>query len=1080
MRPLVLAVVVSTALALTAGPPASAAPPPRPGAVASVTLITGDTVRLPNGPDGPLDVRRGPGREKVSFLLQRTADQTYVIPTDAAGLLRDDRLDRRLFEVNELLAAGYGGDAKLGLILTGPTGSAGKVAGARTFDAIDTAAVMVDRQQAKVLWSGVLAGAVGKVWLDGVRRTSLDQSVPQVGAPEAWEAGWTGKGTKVAVLDSGVDDSHPDLAGQVVAAANFTDGEPGDQDGHGTHVASTIASRGERYRGVAPDAKLLAGKVCESGFCRESAILAGMNWAAEQNADVVNLSLGGADRPGTDPLEQAIDTLSEEHGTLFVVAAGNWPGCTSPRAGVTSPATADAALAVGAVDKADHLADFSCTGPRIGDGALKPDLTAPGVDIVAAEAGTGGHISASGTSMATPHVAGAAAILVQQHPDWTAAELKAALMGAAEPNAELTPFQQGTGRLDVAAAARQPVVARTGSLSFAAQVWPHDDDLPVSRTVGYRNVTDQPVTLALDLKVSGPNGAPAPASAMTLSADELVVPAGGTAEVTVTSDTSHTGPDGRYAGALVATATGTSIVTTLAVEKERESYDLTIRHLDRAGQPIAPVETQVGAIDERLYDFAYEPTSVLRLPKGRYTLATFMRFETSQDQDMALFGQPELVLDRDQTVTVDARTTKPISVTVPEKDSEEYSIVLAMMRPNVQTYGYITAGSFEGLAMAQVGPDVAPADFRSDVSAQICQASAQQYVCDERSPYQYYLRWFDNGGVFDGLRKDLRHQDVAAVETRYDQANADHLTATSYAALPVHAAPEFEGELTGFNTYFQPPRSLVEYFQPDGVRWYRALVQFDANEEQTAIAGTSPRTFRAGTTTSDRWNTAPFGPGFPALDSRPFDAVPRPWASRTGEDVKVGLPLHTDANGRAGLFRTDKARTRLYRDGVLVAESDLAGEVRAHVSAGAASYRLETDADTTSLGTYSSRVRAAWTFRSEHAKKLASLPLAAVRFRPVVDDEGRAKPGRAVVPVSVQWQPGSKPWLVKRLSVDVSYDDGQTWERGSLRRTGLGKWELTVSPPAGTTFVSLRAKASGTGGNGVEQTIVRAYGVAAS
>lgn len=1067
MRPLVLAVVVSTALGLAAGPPASAAPPPRADAVASVTLITGDTVRLPHGPDGPLDVRRGPGREKVSFLLQRTGDQTYVIPSDAAGLLRGDKVDRRLFEVNELLRAGYGGGAKLGVIRTGP---AGQVTAART----------VDRRQAKALWNDVLAGDAGKLWLDGVRQLSLDQSVPQVGAPEAWQAGWTGKGTRVAVLDSGIDDSHPDLAGQVVAAANFTDGEPGDQDGHGTHVASTIAGRGEKYRGVAPDAKLLAGKVCESRFCRESAILAGMNWAAEQGADVVNLSLGGTDRPGTDPLERAIDRISEEHGTLFVVAAGNAPGCTSPRAGVTSPATADAALAVGAVDKADQLADFSCIGPRIGDGALKPDLTAPGVDIVAAEAGTQGHVSASGTSMATPHVAGAAAILAQRHPDWTPAELKAALMGAAKPNAELTPFEQGTGRLDVAAAVRQPVVARTGSVSFAAQVWPHDDDLPVTRTVGYRNVTDQPVTLALELKVSGPNGAPAPASAMTLSADELVVPAGGTAEVTVTSDTTHTGPDGRYAGTLVATGTGTSIVTTVAVEKERESYDLTIRHLDRSGQPIYPVETQVGAIDERLYDFAYEPTSVLRLPAGRYTLATFMRFETTQDQDMALFGQPEIVLDRDRTVTVDARTAKPISVTVPERDSEEASVVLSMMRPNVQTYGYLTAGSFEGLAMAQIGPDVAPADFRSDVSAQICQASAQPYVCDERSPYQYYLRWFDNGGVFDGLRKNLRHRDLAAVEARYDRANADHLTATSYAALPVHAAPEFEGELSGFGTYFHPPRSVTEYFQPDGVRWYRALVHLDANEEETAIAGTSPRTFRAGTRTSDRWDTAPFGPGFPALDSRPFDAVPRPWASRTGDDVKIGLPLHTDANGRAGLFRADQARTALYRDGVLVAESEKAGDVQARVPSGKASYRLETEADTTSLGTYSSLVSAAWTFRSQRTKKLAALPLAAVRFRPVVDDEGRAKPGRAVVPVSVQWQPGSKPWLVRQLTVDVSYDDGRTWERGSLRRTALGKWELTVRPPAGTTYVSLRAKAEGTGGNGVEQTILRAYGVAAS
>src|SRR5690606_24102385 len=106
-------------------------------------------------------------------------------------------------------------------------------------------------------------------------------------------------------------------------------------------------------------------------------------------------------------------------------------------------------------------------GPRVGDGAIKPDVTAPGVDIAAAQAdGTqlgepagDGYVTASGTSMASPHVAGAAALLAQQHTDWDADELKAALMGSAQAHDELTVFEQGAGRIDVPAALGQSVLA---------------------------------------------------------------------------------------------------------------------------------------------------------------------------------------------------------------------------------------------------------------------------------------------------------------------------------------------------------------------------------------------------------------------------------------------------------------------------------------------------------------------------------------------------------------------------------------------------------------------------------------------
>jgi subtilisin family serine protease len=143
------------------------------------------------------------------------------------------------------------------------------------------------------------------------------------------EGGATGKGVKVAVLDTGVDATHPDLKGRIAGQKNFTEtADTVDRFGHGTHVAATIAGTGAaadgERRGVAPDADLLIGKVLDDdGYGSESEIIAGMEWAAA-NAPIVSMSLGGySDDPANDPLTKAVDELTAKDGALFVVAAGN-------------------------------------------------------------------------------------------------------------------------------------------------------------------------------------------------------------------------------------------------------------------------------------------------------------------------------------------------------------------------------------------------------------------------------------------------------------------------------------------------------------------------------------------------------------------------------------------------------------------------------------------------------------------------------------------------------------------------------------------------------------------------------------
>ena len=421
-----------------------------------------------------------------------------------------------------------------------------------TIPKLGIAAFAAQKKQARAFWQDLTTGAdaagrptglsdgAARVDLDGRVKASLEDSVPQIHAPEAWQAGFTGSGATVAVLDTGYDPTHPDLKGRVVKSANFTtDATVVDGNGHGTHVASTVggsgaASDGKR-KGVAPGADLMIGKVLsDGGYGEDSWVLAGMVWAVEQGADVVSMSLGGDADDGTHPLAQAVNELSASSDALFVIAAGNAGAAGAST--VSSPGSANSALTVGAVDVHDVMATFSSRGPRLRDGALKPEVVAPGVDVTAARAaGTeigpivdDVYTTISGTSMATPHVAGLAAILKQEHPTWDGEQLKSAIANSTVPIADATGFDAGTGRVDALDAIHQDVLA-PAALSLGSYAWPYSD-LETTRTeLTYTNTGAAPVTLSLALK--GQDGADEPTGSMTLPTTQVTVPAHGTATV---------------------------------------------------------------------------------------------------------------------------------------------------------------------------------------------------------------------------------------------------------------------------------------------------------------------------------------------------------------------------------------------------------------------------------------------------------------------------------------------------------------------------------------------------------------------
>ena len=294
----------------------------------------------------------------------------------------------------------------------------------------------------------------------------IDDDIPYgidlTGASDAIEDGITGSGTTIAIVDTGIDPDHETLAENVVGGYATEEAACGDcevpwddDEGHGTHVAGTAAAaqNGVGVVGVAPEADLLGVKVLGGdGSGSFAEVAEGIEWSVDNGADVINLSLGG---PESDVVGDAIE-YAEANGVVPVAAAGNSGPCSDC---VGYPAAEPGAIAVSSTDESDSLSFFSSTGPEV-------DIAAPGSSVESTLPGDD-YGSLSGTSMASPHVAGAAASVLSVGTDPGVVDL--ALAVAAE-DIGLGPNEQGSGRLDVAGATEEPfepapVEVTTGSAS---------------------------------------------------------------------------------------------------------------------------------------------------------------------------------------------------------------------------------------------------------------------------------------------------------------------------------------------------------------------------------------------------------------------------------------------------------------------------------------------------------------------------------------------------------------------------------------------------------------------------------------
>lgn len=251
-----------------------------------------------------------------------------------------------------------------------------------------------------------------------IQGQTTDWGIDVIGVPAAWESGLTGEGTKIAVVDTGIA-PHEDLNIAGGVSCTLYTSSYFDDNGHGTHVAGIIGAQDNQLGtvGVAPQASLYSVKVIDAGGAGTlSDLIAGIDWSIINDMDIINLSIGTPD--DSPALRQIVDEAYSQ-GLTLVAAAGNDGTVFGNTDTVKYPANYDSVIAVGAIDKGINRADWSACGSQL-------EITAPGEAIISTYLNNT-YATLSGTSMAAPYVAGIMALLIEAHPDYSNAELRAAL-----------------------------------------------------------------------------------------------------------------------------------------------------------------------------------------------------------------------------------------------------------------------------------------------------------------------------------------------------------------------------------------------------------------------------------------------------------------------------------------------------------------------------------------------------------------------------------------------------------------------------------------------------------------------------
>ncbi|MGH3489551.1 MAG: hypothetical protein ACRDP8_16800, partial [Actinopolymorphaceae bacterium] len=515
-----------------------------------------------------------------------------------------------------------------------------------------------------------------------------------------------------------------------------------------------------------------------------------------------------------------------------------------------------------------------------------------------------------------------------------------------------------------------------------------------------------------------------------------------------------------------------------------ETHELTITHLGTSGRRTDRFGDLLFALDTDRLDFPMGDggTTRLRLPAGRYHLESTVLSGADADPDFHTVVRPLITLDRDKSVTIDARATLPVTVAPPRPGARLALVDLAYRRQGADPGRVLESGilshRLDDTYTAHQGPTVGPDELVDRVNTQWARPDGKGGFAD--TPYFYGLYWLSRGRYLTGFTGRAEPAELATVRSRHVAQSADGQVRRSFA--PSTSTGEGVG-IGGWSVGipFRTPSSVAAHLMAGGVRWSGSLAHTrGTGREQAELSWLSapPRAYTAGQTYDERWNAAVLGPALPGSTPGADPAV-----ARHGDRIVVAMPMYADQAGHLGGSRTDRAETTLYRgrgrERTKVGASDGVGTAEFDVPRRRASYQLVTSATRHRFADYSTRVEASWTFRSARAPRSGTvLPVSVVRFAPPVDARNRVSGvGPTLVPVTVQSQLGKPDLRVRRLSVQASTDDGRTWEPVRLLRRPHDERVAVVPHPPGPAYVSLRARLVDLHGSRSEQTIIRAYAV---
>ncbi|MGW0458753.1 S8 family peptidase [Streptomyces tendae] len=1081
---------------------------PKDGERVTVTLVTGDKVMVitdASGRSSAAVLPREDGTQPM-FQTRQLGKDLYVYPESASRAIAEGKVDEQLFNVTGLVRQGYDDahtdslpliaiyDKHVNVADAAPAAPRGSERGL-SLPAVDGVALKADKDTAVDFWQDVSnprsrsTSELEKLWLDGKVEATLDRSTAQVHAPQAWAAGFDGKGTKVAVLDTGVDAEHPDLVGQVAATKNFTDAtHTNDLVGHGTHTASTVGGTGAasdgRKKGVAPGTSLLVGKVLnDEGYGLDSWIIAGMQWAVDQEADVVSMSLGNPTVGDcTDPVAQATAELAQNKRTLFVVAAGN----TGPKSEtVSSPGCVPGVLTVGAVDRDDTTASFSSRGPVAVTHTLKPEISAPGVDISAASAGGRGvyaYRTMSGTSMATPHVAGAAAVVRQAHPDWSAQQIKAALVSSARTGGKVAGADEtGGGVLDVFGAVKQEVLSAP-AVQAGSYDWPQDTSDRTTVKVPFTNTGERDVTLSLKVSgVHGNDGSDVRSGVIKPANGKVRVPAGATVEVPLRIDPTARLKDSQYGavtGRILATGGGAHVSVPVTLYVQPETVTLKVKVMDRDGKPAAgPSSLDLVSLDadtgeRRSNAGAAEQT--FRVRPGDYALSAFVASydEDNAAESVSYLAKPQLRITGDTTVVLDAREAHRLSLRTDRPSAVENT-----------TFSYARTWDDTWQLSGSITADESVHEFYADVDGRAKDGTFEfrptwrAAGSEDGSPYVYNLS-FPTPGPLNSDRfyrpKDSRLAQVRetwkAMGKEGDYLDAMFLRPSGSPASHIPVSPY--GEI-------HVPTTRTAYYTTGDDAWlHGAMTSFPF----AAFMSDQPRTYRAGQRSSEEWYGGPMSPVAPRDDAgKPVLA-----AERQGDMIGIQTALWadgSDAHWSFGGSFGDLGNLTLKRNGEQIATSAwpyAAFKVPDEDSAYELTQRLQKIASSDKNWLRSTAVATTWSFRSHREPDVYSrgLPVLFPRYDVPVDAMNTlpAKSG-IEVGLSVEGHAGYAPGTIKAASLSYSYDGGDTWTKAPTEQRN-GRWTAVLDHTGATgKQVMTKVTLTDANGNAVTQTVTRAYDV---